>query len=179
MDVNTVGTLVIAVATSATTIIAWRAWRQQQADRQPVVELRHHWERDGSLTLWLTIRNRLGESMVVEEARVLRPRRARLTRERTRDELGGEAGFVRATAASIPLDWNVAPVGTPPATALDGRIRFGGTAANETIAMNVQFPNGWRGGQLKLALRLTSISAHQQRSRTKLRRSIPAPPSVA
>jgi hypothetical protein len=176
MDINTIGTLVIAVATSAYALIGWRAWRQQQADRQPIVELRHYWQSDGSLTLSVTIRNRLGESMVVEEARVLRPRLARLTGERTQDKLGQEVGFAPAKETRITLDWNVAPVGTLPATGLGGRMRFGGTAANETIVMNVQFPSGWRGGQLKIALRIASVSLNVHR-RVTIKRRIPAPPA--
>jgi hypothetical protein len=111
MDINTIGTVVVAVATSATAMIAWRVWRQQQADREPVVELRHYWGSDGSLTLRVTVRNRLGESMVVEEAPVMRPRQARLTRERTQDKLGAETGFAPAKDARVVLNWNVAPVG--------------------------------------------------------------------
>ena len=176
MDINAVAALVTAAATSATGYFAWRAWRQQQADREPVVELRHHWESDGSLTLRVTIRNRLGESMVVEEASVLRPRRALLTRERARDETGGEAGFAPAKEARIRLDWNVAPVGTPPAM-LGGRMPMGGTGANETIVMNVQFPQGWRGGRLKIALRIASTSLDVKRRWVTIKRRIPAPPA--
>jgi hypothetical protein len=173
MDINAAAAVVTAAATSATGYFAWRAWRQQQADRQPVVELRHDWLGDGSLSLWVTIRNRLGESMVVEEAHVLRPRRALLTRDRARDETGGESGFAPAKERRIRLDWNVAPFGTPTATV--GRGSFAGTSANERIQMNAQFPGGWRGGQLKLALRIASVSLDEQRRWIKIKRRIPAP----
>lgn len=173
-DTNTIATLVIAAATSVTGYFAWRAWRQAQADRQPVVELRHHWLEDGSLNLWVTVRNRSYESIVVERARALRPRRALLTQKRTQGETGQETGFVRATAVEIALDRNVAPVGTPP-TMLGGRMRVGGTAADETILMNVQFRSGWRGGRLKIALRIASVSLNLQRRWVTIKRRIPAP----
>jgi hypothetical protein len=179
LDINTVATVVVAVATSATAYLAWRAWRQQQADREPIVELRHHWDRDGSLLLLVTIRNRLDESMVVEEASVIRPRRALLTDERARDETGGEAGFLPAEKARIRLARYVAPVGTVPSTRSFGSTQFIGSGANETIAMNVQFPHGWRGGPLKIALRIATVSLDVQRRWITIKRRIPARPTSA
>lgn len=170
-------TLVIAAATSVTGYYAVRAWRQQQADREPIIELRHQWLGDGSLTVRITIRNRLAESMVVEEARVLRPRRALLTRERTQDEFGAEVGFVPAKDARIRIGCNVAPVGTPKRTTRDGQMSFAGTGANETIEMNVQFPHGWRGGRLKIALRIATVSLDVRRRRVTVKRRIRAPPA--
>jgi hypothetical protein len=173
--INTTATLVIAIATSATGYFAWRSWRQQQADRKPVIEFRYDWTREGSLIVRVTIRNRSYESIIVERARVARPRGALLTQDRTRDRFGGETGFAHAAAAEIALGQNVAPPGTTFA-AVRG-IGFAGGAVAETITMNIQFPGGWSGGWLKLALCLATISLRSRREWITISKRIPPPPA--
>jgi hypothetical protein len=181
VDTTTAATLVIAVATVATGLatwatffIGWKAWRQQQADRRPIIELRYNWE-DGSLTARITIRNRLHEAIVVERARVKRPRRALLTMETWYDSTGGEGGYKRATVSEIPIGRNVAPVGTRPATDRSG-YQFAGTAADETIRMSIQFPSAWAGGWLRMDLRIASASDHRRGRWVKKSWRIPPPP---
>lgn len=153
MDTSTIATLVIAAATSAAFLLAWRTWRQQQADRRPVLEVRHRWEQDGSLGLRATIRNRLHHSLVIERARVLDPFGALLTLERTRDSFGAEASYVRAEAAEVRLDWTVAPAGTPPAR-FSGGHRVAGTSSDETLEIGVAPPDSWPGGWVRVAVRV-------------------------
>lgn len=157
MDVGTAATIWVAAATSLTGFIAWRTWRQQQADREPVVEVRPYWEADGSLTARITVRNRLDESLVVERVRVEHPHGARLTTEQTYEPGGSTVGFVRATTAEVRVDRNVAPAGTQPGTSTGG-YQFEGTSATETIMVNVQLPESWPGGWLRIALRIASVS---------------------
>lgn len=67
-----VGMLVTAAATSVTDYYALRAWRQQQADRKPVVELRHQCL--GTVPSGVTTRNRLAETSALKGRFVFHPR---------------------------------------------------------------------------------------------------------
>jgi hypothetical protein len=131
---------ITAIATSATALLtllsmAYAAWRRRR-DRLPLIEVRQlELRRDGTFVFRLTIRNRLTETIALEEVRISRPRGAPVR------GAGNAQQFVSALRMT-----ERAPPASDDADAKD-------------IMLWMKPPLGWQGGKVAFELRVSSLAS--------------------
>jgi hypothetical protein len=147
-----------ALATAATAWLMWGANRREAAREGPIVECDIGPARHGLLLATFTVRNRMAESLIVNGARVRRPRGTKIGIQTVSDGKGG-AIPVAPSSAQIEINRRTQPVGSieqSPIASLIGKSNFPTDRA--TIEFYVLPPPAWSGGKLRIDLRISNRS---------------------
>jgi hypothetical protein len=169
--ITAVATAVAGLTGSVLAALGWSAFWQVRRDRKPAVEGDCYRPGDGPVTIRLALYNRLNESVDLVEACVLRPRCALITDRQQGPGLQGEWEKAAARCVQLQRRLRMAAVGTLPSRSPTGMVESEG--ATVRVALNIQFPSGWRSGKLVIALRMESTSWRVRRSSIIVQRRIP------
>lgn len=159
--------LITAVATAMTALAAWLAYRRERRSDRPIIE-RWVFRNGESLGVSFTIRNRLRETIVLEEVKVLSPSKATVT-QRYSFKANNAGSPVEVTepgnTRSLPISVEVMPVGC-------GRTSTGG---GDTVPLYVLLwpPQNWKGRKIKLALRVSSKAGSFSNMKVVVKGSVP------
>jgi hypothetical protein len=142
---------VSAIATAITAFVVWRQWVAMRAAETPIVEVLSAHAGVDRLTVLLAVSNRLPMSLRVESVRVKRPRGAKVA------FLPPGRPHVAPAGAIAIINAVTQPVGTAPRR--DGPPPLWVEGARIDFRIAIQPRVGWRGGAIKLAVRVSASAS--------------------
>jgi hypothetical protein len=162
-------TALTAILTGTGGLAAWLSLRRERQRELPIIERSARWS-DDHVTVDVTIRNRLPETITLEEITVLAPRGATISSAygppRSEDPWRGPGPPVRTTAKTLEKGSEIRPLGTP-------RGDFHGGDAGR-VEFAIWPPASWKQGTLKVALRISSKAGTIRGRRAVLLVVVPA-----
>jgi hypothetical protein len=172
--ITAVSTALTAILTGFAGFAAVVALRRDTKRQQPIVEPKLRWS-EGYILASITVRNRLPESIIITSAEVKKPRRAKISYGRRNVSVPiGNSEPIPPELQKIPLNIDVAPIGTEP-NRFDGILMSAGEA--RSCEFYIQPPAEWRGGNVRIDLRISSMALTIRDRRMVITRTISAPPT--
>jgi hypothetical protein len=169
---------ITAGATAATALaaiiggfIAWCGLRRDLNSQLPIVEADFRWMEPAYgeyLALTLVIRNQLYERLVLESARVKRPRHMLISKDTQTGKDGGFGGIVKGTLSTVEINRPIAPIGTE-------TDMFRGMPQRMDVShveLYLSPPDNWDGGRVIIHLRIASKSLATRPRRVVIKRKI-------
>lgn len=173
---NDWATWITAAATVATALLtgtggfaAWLALSRERRKEMPILERSYTFDGE-KLKLGMMLRNRLPEVVVLDSIEVLKPQGMTITDEHgPRSSFGGPGAPLRGTRSKVDFGYQVQPLG-----AARSQISSGDSAY-----FNFTFwpPESWSGGEVKLALRISSKADTIRNRRVVVTNIVTAPAS--
>jgi hypothetical protein len=165
--ITATSTGITAVATGAAAFVAWVALRREARASRPIIEPEFYWFED-YLALKLIIRNQLYETIILDSASVIRPRRSLISKDTKVGPDGGFGGVIKGNSSIIKICREISPVGT-------AREAYSGLMRRTDVSrvdLYLSPPGNWNGGVVKVDLRISSKSLTIRDMRVAINRSV-------
>jgi len=163
---TTIATGVTAFAAGLGGLFAWRAYRRDTRHQLPIVELEFR-DSSGNKLLRLLIRNRLPETIDVGTISIRAPRGATLHRD-----------ISEKPSQTLSLDQDVGPYGSTVDPIYSPPDRGLISADTKRIDLYVNFPLGWKSGNVAIDLLISSRALTLRDKRIVIKRFTTAPKAM-
>lgn len=156
-------TVATAIATAFGGLGAWFIYRRDKARDLPIIEANISWHENAYLEARILIRNRLSESILINDLEITQPKGATIS-EGQDGEL--RSPKTRPTTRKVPSEWEIPDPDSR--TYLSSRPIF-------PIELFVYPPTGWQSGTVALTFRISSKTRTIRERRQTIKQFVKAP----